>query len=247
MASSVRLVAPVMRRSLSYTPRARRLRRVPRGPAKSGANPALSRNCDAPTFIRGRARSPARVSTEGLPSEEGWFVRATLAEPDLLRSKAEVFYAVIETSAPLALLPVGIAGDTRERLRLRRCRRDATTPGPRAAPRADSLALPDRNRVCSRSGRGPGGRGGPGIQLPGGRAPDRAFGLPAEPGGACRLRSRSGGLLRRPRATRPRPTSWGRGCSCRRPGPAGGRLRPDWRAGAGDRARGRGPGGGRPR
>ena len=56
-------------RSLSYTRRARRLRRVPRGPAKSGANPALSRNCEAPpdragtsqvACLRGCKLSPRR-------------------------------------------------------------------------------------------------------------------------------------------------------------------------------------------
>jgi hypothetical protein len=56
-------------RSLSYTRHARRLRRAPRGPAKSGVNPALSRNCEAPPFpagtsqvacLRGRKLSPRR-------------------------------------------------------------------------------------------------------------------------------------------------------------------------------------------
>ena len=56
-------------RSLSYTRHARRLRRAPRGPAKSGANPALSRNCEAPPHpagtsqvacLRGRKLSPRR-------------------------------------------------------------------------------------------------------------------------------------------------------------------------------------------
>ncbi len=42
--------------------------------AKSGENPALSRNCDAPV-LRGMSQVACSTSTD-LPSEEGWFVRA---------------------------------------------------------------------------------------------------------------------------------------------------------------------------
>jgi hypothetical protein len=58
-------------RSLSYTPPARRLRRAPRGPAKSGANPALSRNCEAPPEPGGDEPGRLPPWPQAQSSEEG--------------------------------------------------------------------------------------------------------------------------------------------------------------------------------
>ena len=239
MASSVRLVAPVMSGVCHILP-------VPGASAGCHGDqrsPVRTRRCPATVrprpSRRGRARSPASVAASSvLGGRAGCAYGARRASHPPTRRRMHE-----ETPCPPGAAARGPGG---RRLRPGRDQHGRGRAG-RPVPQAHRVAVTDRDRDAVRHRRRrPGGGRRQQLQLPGRGPQDRALGLPAERRGHRRLPARPGGLLRRPRGAEGRPRQ------AEHPGPAaaggdqaGRHLRPARPARQGHRPRGRGRAAGR--